>query len=81
MAGLTVQLVMVSVRVAAQQAFVAPSKVQNDGIKRGLMKFIEVTQQVQILSDQRLANRSEANPMGQPGNGSPELGGAREQAV
>jgi hypothetical protein len=45
------------------------------------MKFTIVTQWVQIPPVQSLASRTVANPAGQPGNGSPEPGGARVQAA
>ena len=45
------------------------------------MKFTIVTQWVKVPPVQSLASRTVANPAGQPGNGSPEPGGARVQAA
>ena len=51
------------------------------------MKFGNVTQWVPLTKvgvvppDQSLANRSEVNSKGKPGNGSPKLEGTRLQAV
>jgi hypothetical protein len=45
------------------------------------MKFTVVTQWVKVPPGQSLASRTAATPAGQPGNGSPEPGGARVQAA